>query len=54
MHELEPFDSDRVTEVPTSDEMFESTDPRGALLRGDLLRVDASLETIPAPALVEE
>lgn len=44
VHELEPSDSERVTEVPESDELHAPPE----------LRSDPGLETIPAPAPADE
>lgn len=44
VHELEPSDSERVTEVPKSDEIDAPPE----------LRSDPGLETIPAPAPADD
>lgn len=44
VQELEPSDSERVTEVPKSDELYAPAE----------LRSDPGLETIPAPAPADE
>lgn len=49
VQELEPADSERVTEVPTAGEMFAFEDSQGCLFPAD-----GCLETIPSPALDEE
>lgn len=49
VHELEPSDSERVTEVPSSDEMLMPPDLKSAPRSPDI-----GLETIPAPAPGEE
>lgn len=45
VHELEPSDSERVTEIPTSDEMLMPPD-----LKSEPRTPDLGQETIPAPA----